>query len=344
MGGVHAAPSSLRDDDTTMTEFADKQTERPSHATLDGSIRCPVEQDGLLAVRGTDAASFLHRQFSSDIQSLAPGRALLTSYSDGRGRVIATPRVVALEDGFVLTLASERLEPVRAQLTKYVLRDDVRIEDVGDAWSRCGIAGQSASIALARAVGTLPEVTWSSTATDDGAHVIRQPGPRPRWLAIGPAGAIRRIWDAVEGHARTAGSTAWRLLEIEAGVPSVHEATAGHFVAQMLNLDRLDALDFHKGCYPGQEVIARTRYLGRIKRRMFILRAEEDDSARPGDDVFANGERIGELVEAAPHPAGGLLALAVLRLEAAALELRLSDAEGPSARADAPPYDLEEAA
>ncbi|MDZ7748958.1 MAG: hypothetical protein U5K43_09010 [Halofilum sp. (in: g-proteobacteria)] len=142
----------------------------------------------------------------------------------------------------------------------------------------------------------------------------------------------------------TAAAADWRLLEIEAGIPRVYDATAGQFVAQMLNLDRLGAIDFHKGCYPGQEVIARTHYLGRIKRRMYVLRVDDATPPPPGSAIHAGGDTVGSCVDAAAHPEGGCLALAVLRVESAEAALTVGTPGGASARASPPPYALEEAA
>lgn len=331
----------MTDPQATHAEHADRAASR---AVLEGSARFPLTDEGLLAVEGDDAAAFLHGQLSTDVRAMRPGDATLTSYSDARGRVLAVPRLLATENGFVLGLPSDRVEPVRTLLAKYVLRAQVRLTDVSAEWTRFGIAGQSASVALAGAVGTLPQDVWRSVTTAAGARVLRLQGPRPRWLVHGPADAAASLWQALEGHVRTASATDWRLLEIEAGIPTVFDATAGRFVAQMLNLDLLGAVDFNKGCYPGQEVIARTHYLGRIKRRMYVLRIGAGATPRPGDDVLAEDAVIGTCVDAAPHPDGGGLGLAVLRVESAAKPLILGTPAGPAAAAEEPPYPHGEAA
>lgn len=313
-------------------------------AALNASVRCRLDDRGVLAVSGSEAAWFLNSQFSSDVTALRPGEAVLTSYSDARGRVLATPRVITETERFLLLLPSDRLAPVQQQLTKYKLRADVLVEDCSADSPCLGVAGSAAETALEGTLGNLPTEHWQTLALPDGGTLVRMPGARPRWLACAPAESLTSVWNALEGRVVTADATAWRLLEIEAGVPDVFQATAEHFVAQMLNLDRLGALDFRKGCYPGQEVIARTHYLGRIKRRMHVLRSESGAPPEPGANVFADGQGIGEIVTAAPHPDGGCLALAVLRLESPDAALTLGDAAGPPATASAPPYGLTEEA
>jgi folate-binding protein YgfZ len=313
-------------------------------AALHGSVRCRLDEQALLAVTGTEAADFLHRQLSSNVVDLAAGRGVLSAYSDPRGRVLAIPRVLACRDGFVLQLPADRVETVRERLVKFVLRSDVRLEVLGERYGHFGVAGQNASVALAGAAGTLPQGTADGVVTDSGAIVVRTEGPRPRWLIHGPAAAVADLWQSLDGHVRDAEPDQWRLLDIEAGVPGVREATAGQFVAQMLNLDRLGAIDFGKGCYPGQEVIAKTHYLGRLKRRMYLLRLGDAPLPAAGEAIYAGDVAVGTCIDAAPHPEGGSLGLAVLRTDSAEGEVKLAAPDGPSARADEPPYPLADAA
>jgi hypothetical protein len=295
------------------TEALDDQ----SMAITDGSIRCRLDVRGLLSLQGTDAATFLHGQLSTDVLGLETGTSRLTSYSDARGRLLMVGRLYAEPDRFLLEIPSDRMEPVRQQLAKYVLRADVRIDDVSNALARCAAAGHNAAVALGAVADSLPVEPGQSVVSEAGARIVRLAGPRPRWQIHGEPAAVSPVWDQLAGHTVEVNSSQWRLLDIEAGIPAVHEATAGHFVAQMLNLDRLGAIDFRKGCYPGQEVIARTHYLGRIKRRMQLLHLSMNaDSPAPGTVVEQDGKKVGEVVEGAPLPEAGCLVLAVIHNEA----------------------------
>lgn len=310
-------------------------------AVTDGSIRCLLDDRGLLSVRGSDAAGFLHGQLSTDVLGLATGESSLTSYSDARGRLLLVGRLYAETDRFLLEIPNDRLEPVRQQLAKYVLRADVHIENATDTCARLAVAGHSAAIALGALVDSLPAEPGQSVLTEAGARIVRLAGPRPRWQVHGEPGAVRIVEDQLTGHTVEIDSAQWRLLDIEAGIPAVHEATAGHFVAQMLNLDRLGAIDFRKGCYPGQEVIARTHYLGRIKRRMHLLHLPGATLApAPGASVQQGGKRVGEVVEGAPLAGNGSLLLAVVHNEAEdPLEV-----DGHQAERRPLPYSIEEQA
>lgn len=307
-------------------------------------FRCPIGGRALVAVAGGDAPGFLHSQLSTDVRAMRAGDVTLTSYSDARGRLLAIMRLIATDSGFLLELPRDRAEAVMAQLQRYVLRADVHMEDVSASCAAFGAVGEEAAQCVTDVLPDLPPVSGQARALEDGARLLPARSPRASWMIIGPVESVRRAWAAFEALP-AAPAHWWEALEIEAGIPSVHEATAGRFVAQMVNLDRLDALDFRKGCYPGQEVIARTHYLGRIKRRMYPLRATGADKApAPGDPVRATGQDApaGEIVRACVHPGGGVIALAVLRGESAGADLVLADGS-PASRLSLP-YPLDEAA
>jgi folate-binding protein YgfZ len=326
-----AEPAWMPSTTTTASSFAD-------------DFRCPIGGRALVAVTGGEAAGFLHSQLSTDVRAMRVDDVALTSYSDAKGRLLAIMRLIATDSGFLLELPRDRAEAVMGQLQRYVLRADVHIEDVSASHAAFGAVGEEAAQCVTDVLPDLPPVSGTSRLLDDGARLMAARSPRASWMVIGPVESVRRAWTAFEALP-AAPADWWEALEIEAGIPSVHEATAGRFVAQMVNLDRLDALDFRKGCYPGQEVIARTRYLGRIKRRMYLLRGTGTDSApAPGDPVRAAGRDApaGEIVRAGAHPDGGVIALAVLHSESAGAELLFADGSPASRRSL--PYPLDEAA
>lgn len=303
----------------------------------------PLTDDGCLRVGGADARGYLHSQLSIDLHSLGADRAPLGAYCDPRGRVLAMPRILPREDStFVLLLPPELVAPIRDRLTRYALRAAVSFDDLSDTWRVLGAAGSGAAAALARALDHLPTVTDSHFADTTGLSVVRLRDPGPRWLVAGPAAAVRMLRDTLAPALGAGQPDDWNRLDIGAAVPVVVAATSGEFVAQMLNLDQLGAIDFRKGCYPGQEVIARAHYLGRVKRRMHVLAAPVATAPLPaaGATVYAGPGRsdpAGQIVRVAATPEGGCIALAVLRLDAAGGEFALGDPAGPVARAESPP-------
>jgi len=266
-----------------------------------------LEDLGVLAVRGADARRFLNGQLSQDTLTLTRDRIAMAGLHNAQGRLLALLRLVPDGEMDVLcVLPRELLEPTRITLSKFVLRSKATLVDESSSWSLAGLAGPSniapeAAVGAARseyaADGSLTRIVWRHAS--DGREIDLQRCSR----AASPS-----IADHTGQHGtppeRTA-REAWRLADIEAELPQVYEATRGEFVAQMLNLDRLDGISFTKGCYTGQEVIARTHYLGRVKRRAqrFTLAIDPVTGVlQPGAAVTLPDARTAQVVEAVRLP------------------------------------------
>lgn len=284
-----------------------------------------LRQLGLLSCTGDDARAFLHAQLTSDIASLGERQARRAGWCSAKGRLLATMLVVPHEGGFLLPLAADLVPGVLKRLSMFVLRAKVKIADAGDTWSQFGVWGAGAAARVASLGVEVPRDELG-VASSGGRIVVKLAAQR--FLILLPAaqrGALSDLAD-VEG-------ASWTLEEIRDGQPQVVLATQDQFVPQMVNLERLGALDFQKGCYPGQEIVARTQYRGVLKRRM--VRARVAQPAAPGDDVYADdlpGQASGAVVNAAPAPEGGSELLAVVQISA--LEdgkpIRLRSADGPT--------------
>ena len=298
---------------------------------------------GVLRVAGPDAFGFLQGQISSDTRRLQAGTPLLAACSSAQGRVFAILLLLPHSSGILGILPRELVVPTAERLRKYVLRSKVRIEDASDEFV---VAGHYDPQVL-RAVGLrLAEADRPYTETDSvgiaGAGVAA-PDSRPaasiRYWVVGPASRLAAT--GLAGHPDEAGRIEhdWRLADIVAGLPQIYAATRDLFVAQMLNLDLLDGISFSKGCFTGQEIIARTQHLGRIKRRMFRLRLP-NASWRIGGDVRLADGRSGRLTELVRQ--GEVFeALAVLPIDAASKD---SDADPQSAPVAAERVDAARAA
>jgi len=279
----------------------------------DGPFAAPLADVGLIAVQGDDAPKFLHAQLTNDVEHLAPGMARWGGYCTAKGRLLSTFRYWRDTESILLTVARPLAQPVARRLSMFVLRAKARVVDASDAHAVFGLAGDPAAGAAARAFG-LEVPAADGAASAGGAHLVGLPplpdgaaGPaRPRWLLVVPAERAADAWQALTGAAAAVGAQAWRRTEVLAGIPRIVPATSEHFVPQMLNFESVDGVNFRKGCYPGQEVVARSQYLGKLKRRMFVARGE-GAPPEPGTDVVpaAGGEPCGEVVLAAPDGAGG---------------------------------------
>jgi folate-binding protein YgfZ len=213
----------------------------------------------------------------------------------------------------------------------FVLRAKVVIEDDSTRQAAFGVAGEQAAERLSALGLAVPAAVGAMEATG-AVRVLRRAGARPRYSLHGSAAALAPLRDALAAGSREVGPGAWQLLDILAGQPSIAPQTQDHFVAQMLNLDTLGGISFDKGCYTGQEVIARLHYLGQLKRRMFLCRVERDEVPPPGTSIHlaeGDSQAVGEVVAAQRHPEGGCVLLAVLQLAHAESDrLRLGSTEG----------------
>lgn len=243
----------------------------------------PLESLRSLAVTGPDAGSFLQNQLSSDLGEVSAVRGQLSAWHDAKGRVLAVVRVLPWHAGYLLVMHTELTAPVEQRLRMYVLRARVTLE-AGPAVH--ALADGCEAPPWAAEPGLPPAALGA--ARGDGISILRMPG-NAGWLIAAELGARG-------GPADPAAAAAWELAELEAGIPEVYPQTSGQFVAQMLNLDRIGAVSFTKGCYPGQEIVARAHHLGRVKRRARLFRIAGPPPA-PGD---ALADSAGTVVRAAP--------------------------------------------
>ena len=264
---------------------------------------------GLLRFAGPDALSFLQGQLSNDTNRLGAGAPLLAAYSTPQGRVAAILHLLPHSSGVLAILPREIVLPTLERLRKYVLRAKVRIEDVSEQLAVFGRLGSEGS-----ATGTLPAPdAGPGYGESNGVAVARVGADRDRSWVVGSAQDLATLGIAGDPVLEPRTALAWRLADIRAGLPQIYAATREMFVAQMLNLDLIDGISFTKGCFTGQEIIARTQHLGRIKRRLHRLRLPAGTWA-VGQTVHLTDGRSGRLTElAAVGPE--FEALAVLNLE-----------------------------
>ena len=288
-----------------------------------------LSHNALLSVTGDDAAAFLHAQFTNDVQALGAGEAQWNGWCTPKGRLLATFLLLRRAEGFFLMLPAEIAPAVAKRLGMFVLRSKVKIQDVSELFARLGIAGSGAGAIVARNWGTAPAPMRA--VEKDGAVCVAL--DRSRFVAFVPPAAAPAMWDLFGAHAAKAGADAWEWSSIQAGVPTIVAATQEAFVPQMANFDLIGGVSFKKGCYPGQEIVARTQYRGGLKRRMALAHLQGAERPAPGQSVYSGafGEQAaGTIVSAAPAPEGGFDALVVAQIESLADgDLRWNAPDGP---------------
>jgi tRNA-modifying protein YgfZ len=292
-----------------------------AHA-LTNRIPAPLPYLGLLRFAGPDAISFLQGQVSNDTRGLAEGSAILAAYSNAQGRTVAVLRLLPHSSGIVAILPRGLVVPVLERLRKFVLRAKVKIEDVSAEFEILGAHDASSLQALSEGRSPAPDQSYVEHAGTGIARVApsRISGTERFWVIrlAGERGADQPPQGAAPIDGAGPLANAWRLADIRDGLPQVYAETSEAFVAQMLNLDLLDAISFTKGCYTGQEIIARTQHLGRIKRRMFRLQLPAG-SWTTGQAIHLTDGRSGKLVDVASN-GEQVEALAVLTLDPGAAD------------------------
>jgi hypothetical protein len=318
--------------------------EREKRVSVSGLVFADLGYYGVIAVHGADAGSFLQAQFSNDVSTLDAGHSQLNAYCTPKGRMLGLMRVFRQGDSYYLRLPADTLETVIQRLRMYVLRADVTLENASDSFLSIGISGEEALGELLAMAGQVPAENDGVIRSGD-LTVLRVPGVHPRFEVYAASlKSAEALWDGLNVYGAPVGESVWRLLEILAGMPTLFASTAELFVPQMANLQIVNGVNFRKGCYPGQEIVARMQYLGTLKRRMYLGRIDTGEPPLPGEPLFGAGDSeqsVGRIVDAQPHPDGDQAALAVLQIAAAdAGDVCLGAPDGPAFSLRALPYDF----
>lgn len=297
---------------------------------VDGAVR--LTDWGVIRAEGEDAAKFLHSQLTQDLALQTTSEARLAGFCSAKGRLLATMLAVKADETTVLlAVPADVLPALLKRLSMFVLRAKCRLSDASADWAVWGWAGASAQAALGAAA---PAQVWSVGRTDGGALATRLPdeGQTLRFMMLQPVSAAAPDLPAID-------LSTWNGLEVAAGLVWIRQATVEQFVPQMVNLELVGGVNFKKGCYPGQEVVARSQYRGTIKRRThrFVV----DGDAAPGEEVFhsSDAEQPAGMVAAVGRADGRTVLLAEVKLallESGTLHLRTVD--GPVLTQQPLPY------
>lgn len=290
-------------------------------ATRAGTVLVPLDHLALFECTGEDATSFLHNQLTSDVNHLDAGTAQHSSWCTHKGRMQASFILYRQGADYRALLSADLLDSTLKQLQRYVLRAKARLRDLSNEQIAIGVSGPQAGESLRAAGLTVPEAPMTTLDAGTGT-VIRLDAQR--FIVIADAAAAPALYDRLAGVARPAGVPVWHWLDIEAGIVLVTADTKEEFVPQMVNFDKIGGVSFHKGCYPGQEVVARAQYLGKIKRHLYQIRTNGPMVA--GGSLFLAGKSeqpCGLIANTAPAPDGLFAALAVIKEEATADEMHL---------------------
>ncbi|OPA95397.1 folate-binding protein YgfZ [Pseudomonas fluorescens] len=304
----------------------------------DSAFFCPLSHEGVLAVRGADAAKFLQGQLTCNLNYLSDTQASLGARCTQKGRMQSSFRIVLQGDGVLLAMASELLDPQLADLKKYAVFSKSKLTDESAAWVRFGVANGD-HLLTGLGLG-LPAETDSVARAEHLIAIRVSPGRAELWV---PAESADTVRSQLAAHLDEAPLNDWLLGQIRAGIGQVMPQTRELFIPQMLNLQAVGGVSFKKGCYTGQEIVARMQYLGKLKRRLYRLKLDVAQMPEPGTPLFSpsHNSAIGEVVIAAKADLSIEL-LAVLLAEAAdSGDVHLGTLEGPGLQLLELPYTLD---
>ena len=311
----------------------------PSYSVLEVPTLIPLLELGVISVSGADAVSFLQSQLTNDVARLGQDQLQLSGYCTPKGRLLATFHQWRERDTVFLRAPLDVIASIVKRLSMFVMRAKAKVSDVSDQWTTHALVGPGSASVLDDAGLPAPAEPWTSQQSGDVRvdRVLSTPEGGDRFLLTLPAQSQSPISSAVARGQ----SNLWWLTEVNTAVPTVFAATQEKFVPQMLNLEVLGGVDFKKGCYPGQEIVARSQYLGKLKRRMSVAHVDAVDT-RPGADVFHSDgvQPIGLVVMSAASGGGSelLFEAPVDQLESGSVHLQAPD--GPLVIVRPLPYTL----
>ena len=245
---------------------------------------CDLSSSSLISFSGEDAASFLHGQLTSDIAGLRAPATQYAGYCSAKGRLLATFLVWRLESEILLQLPRVLHDALQSRLLKYVLRARVKVADASERFALFGLVGAAADVSLAVSSATLPDVAHEVVLLETGALTLL---PLQRYLLLVEEARAHDVRVNLEKVAEKRDERLWQRLDIEAGIPLITPPTQDEYVPQMVNLDLIGGVSYTKGCYPGQEIVARTHYLGRLKQRMYHVRMATSEQPAAGDALYS---------------------------------------------------------
>jgi folate-binding protein YgfZ len=284
-------------------------------ASSQTNVLCDLSQFATLRASGEEAQAFLQNLLSNDIRDVTASQAQFSSFNTAKGRMLATFLIWRDGNDYLLQLPASLADALRKKLSMYVLRAKVKITDASTEVISLGLSGTAAQEILSKIGAELPGLPLGVTHSKLDASIIKFSENRFQ-LNTTPQQA-QTLWQTLRAEARPVASACWDNLTVHAGTPVILPQTQEQFVPQMVNFDLIGGINFKKGCYPGQEIVARMHYLGKLKRRMYLAHISGDVTPKPGDELYSEDmaeQASGMIANVAAAPFGGFDVLAVIQI------------------------------
>ena len=314
-------------------------------------IICDLSPFSVLVIAGDDAASFMQGQFTNDVEAVNEENSQLSAICNNKGRMIANFRLFKHQQNYFLSLKSDLVEPGIKHLQNYILRAHVAIQDVSEQLIHIGISGDHATDLLSPFIKNINSEI-DSISFNENYIVIRVASlhskEKPRYEIFCSVEHAIALWEKVSEQAEVVNSSSWDYLNIQAGIPFIDANSSEEFVPQMANMELINGVSFTKGCFTGQEIVARMHYLGKLKKRCYKINIDTDSKPETGDKLFAEnaraGQNTGAIISVEKNPESGYDALAVIQIADTGAKLFLNDADGPAITVKELPYSFESSA
>jgi hypothetical protein len=275
-----------------------------------------LSDQGLIKVSGEDAESFLQNQLTNDIRNVTETTHQASAWCSPKGRIIANFQIFMRDDSYFLTVSADLIEHVIKKLRMYVMMSKVTVEDVSESVIHFGYIGDLKTI-----IGDVPN-SPNQTIQYNNLSILRLSDNEPRYEVFGALGSdidniseAKQLWEQCATDAIAVNNNGWSYLNIAAGIPFISEASSEAWIPQMVNYIAIGGVDFKKGCYPGQEVVARLNYLGKTKRRMYRLKISTNQLPAIGDAIASTSSNAaGKILNVAIDPDGNIEALAIMKI------------------------------
>ncbi len=311
-------------------------------------IICSLSSFSTLVIAGDDATSFMQGQFTNDVTAVSIDTSQLNAICNNKGRMIANFRLFKHQQNYFIGLKSDLVEATIEHLQNYILRAQVAIQDVSEQLIGIGVSGKNATDLLLPFVNNI-NTEVDSISFNENYIVIRVPSlhnkTSPRYEIFCSYEHAIALWEKVSAQAEVVNSSSWDYLNIQAGLPFIDANNSEEFVPQMANMELINGVSFTKGCFTGQEIVARMHYLGKLKKRCYKININTNNKPQAGDKLFAEnaraGQNTGAIISVEKNPESGYDALAVIQIADTESKLFLNDANGSVITVKDLPYDFD---
>ncbi|MBL4711905.1 MAG: folate-binding protein YgfZ [Gammaproteobacteria bacterium] len=310
--------NNAKQDDHGLFLFDDKFCD--SVRTGDNNIICDLSHFSTVVFAGQDAAEFIQGQFTNDVNFIDENSSQISGFCNKKGRMIANFRLFQHQQNYFISIRSDLVERSINHLQKYILRAQTAIQDVSEQLIHLGVSGANAADLLSPFIDNL-NTKVNGVSHNEDYIVIRAPSEIPRYEIFCSLEHAKTLWESIAKKASMVNSSCWNYLDIQNGLPFIDSDTSEAFVPQMANMELIDGISFEKGCYTGQEIVARTHFLGKQKRRTYRIKFATDTKPKVGEqlatDTSTENQYTGTLVTLQSTAENEYEALAVIQIKAA---------------------------